>query len=197
MRSPLTQNKCPFGPFIIYLLSLLNGAMWHRCVVLGAKMCRTLLLVYNNDGVIKWKYFPCYWPFVQGIHRSPVNSLHKGQWLGALMFYFFICPWINDWVNNREAGHLRRHRGHYDVNVMECFFQDTSSVRSNTDPTNNHGMQPHAAGILCIWRRRWRGNERRHRICQPGVWWPSREDQQRLWKCWGRLGPRQRGQSGR
>ena len=31
---------------------------------------------------------------------------------------FFICVWINDWVNNREAGDLRRHRGHYDVNVM-------------------------------------------------------------------------------
>ena len=27
-------------------------------------------------------------------------------------------PAINDWVNNREAGDLRRHRGHYDVNVM-------------------------------------------------------------------------------
>ena len=27
-----------------------------------------------NDDVIKWKHFPCYWPFVRGIHRSPVNS---------------------------------------------------------------------------------------------------------------------------
>ena len=47
----------------------------------------------------------------------PVNSLQKGQWRWALMFSF-ICVWINDWVNNREAGDLRRHRGHYDVNVM-------------------------------------------------------------------------------
>ena len=29
---------------------------------------------------IKWKHFLCYWPFVQGIHRSPVNSPHKCQW---------------------------------------------------------------------------------------------------------------------
>ena len=29
-----------------------------------------------------------------------------------------ICARINDWANNREAGDLRRHRGHYDVNVM-------------------------------------------------------------------------------
>ena len=30
----------------------------------------------------------------------------------------FICAWINGWVNNREAGDLRRHRAHYDVIVM-------------------------------------------------------------------------------
>ena len=32
---------------------------------------------------------------------------------------FFICVWINGWVNNREAGDLRRYRGHYDVTVMD------------------------------------------------------------------------------
>ena len=55
--------------------------------------------------------------FVRGIHRSPVNSPHKGQWRGALMFPL-ICVWINGWVNNREAGDLRRYRAHYDVIVM-------------------------------------------------------------------------------
>ena len=43
-----------------------------------------------HDDVIKWKDFPRYWPFVRGIHRSPVNSPHKGQWRGALMFSL-IC----------------------------------------------------------------------------------------------------------
>ena len=33
----------------------------------------------GHDDVIKWKHFPRYWPFVRGIHRSPVNSRHKGQ----------------------------------------------------------------------------------------------------------------------
>ena len=47
----------------------------------------------------------------------PVNSPHKGQWRGALMFSL-ICARINDWVNNRDAGDLRRHRGHNDVIVM-------------------------------------------------------------------------------
>ena len=71
----------------------------------------------KHDDVIKWKHFPRYWPFVRGIHRSLVNSPHKGQWRGALMFTL-ICARINGWVNNREAGDLRRYRGHYDVTVM-------------------------------------------------------------------------------
>ena len=70
-----------------------------------------------HDVVIKWKPFPRYWPFVRGIHRSPVNSPHKGQWGRALMFSL-ICVWVNGWVNNREAGNLRRYRAHYDVIVM-------------------------------------------------------------------------------
>ena len=65
----------------------------------------------------QWKHFPCYWPFVRGIHRLPVNSGHKGQWRGALMFPL-ICAWISVWVNNRETGDLRRHRSHYDVTIM-------------------------------------------------------------------------------
>ena len=69
------------------------------------------------DDVMKWKHFPRYWPFVRGIHRFPVNSPHKGQWRGALMFSL-ICLWINDWVNDREAGDLRRNRAHHDVIVM-------------------------------------------------------------------------------
>ena len=32
--------------------------------------------------------------------------------------FSLICFWINGWVNNGEAGDLRRHRGHYDVHVM-------------------------------------------------------------------------------
>ena len=71
----------------------------------------------QHDDVIKWKHFPRYWPFVRGIHRSPVNSPHKGQWRRALTFSL-TCAWINSWVNNHESGDLRCHRIHYDVTVM-------------------------------------------------------------------------------
>ena len=67
--------------------------------------------------------FPRYWPFVRRIHRSPVNSPHKGQWRGALRFSF-ICASINGSVNNHEAGDLRCHRAHYDVIVMGGSLQE-------------------------------------------------------------------------
>ena len=70
-----------------------------------------------HDDVIKWKHFPRYRPFVRGIHRSPVNSPHKGQWRGTLTFPL-ICAWINRWVNNSETGDQRRHRALYDVTVI-------------------------------------------------------------------------------
>ena len=76
----------------------------------------TLGPISTHDDVIKWKHFSLYWPFVRGIHRSPVNSPHKGQWRGALMFSL-ICVWINGWVN-REAGDWRGYRAHYDVILM-------------------------------------------------------------------------------
>ena len=70
-----------------------------------------------HDDVIKWKRFPRYWPFVRGIHRPPMNSPQKGQWRGALISPL-ICAWTNVWVNNRDAGDLRRHRAHHAVTVM-------------------------------------------------------------------------------
>ena len=35
--------------------------------------------IFMHDDVTKWKHFPRHWPFVRGIRRSPVNSLHKCQ----------------------------------------------------------------------------------------------------------------------
>ena len=101
-----------------------DAIWWHRAGLTSAQLVVCYLTApsfpWTHDEVIKWKHFPRYWPFVWGIHRSPVNSPHKGQWRGALMV-FFICTQINGWVNNGEAGDLRCHRAHYDVIVMQCW----------------------------------------------------------------------------
>ena len=53
------------------------------------------------------------------VGNSPVTGEFPSQRLvtGALMFSL-ICAWINDCVNNREAGDLRRRHAHYDVIVV-------------------------------------------------------------------------------
>ena len=47
-----------------------------------------------------------------------MNSPHKGQWCGTLMFSL-ICAWINCWINSLEAGDLKYHRAHYDRHCNE------------------------------------------------------------------------------
>ena len=121
--------KSRYGTFVIssrsnYGASVVNSrsnygmsvisSWWNKSVVISwSDVCS------NHDDVIKWKHFRCYWPFVLGIHWSPVNSPHKGQWPRALMFSF-ICVWINVWINNREVSDLRHYQAHYDVTVMLC-----------------------------------------------------------------------------
>ena len=122
--------------------------VWKECGVLSIEYCHLRVYAAFIASVTAWitherlfKSSPCHWTwwrhqmetfsallaFVRGLHRSPANSLHKGQWRGALMFYL-ICAWINDWVNNRAAGDLRRHRAHHDVIVMETAWSKCREV---------------------------------------------------------------------
>ena len=64
-------------------------------------------------GMMTSSNFPRYWPFVRGIHRSPSDSPHKGQWRGAVMFSlvsawttaeqtrsrWFETPWRSLWCH--------------------------------------------------------------------------------------------------
>ena len=119
---------CHFGGLRIY---------WHflwihglRAVAQCACLVQSGRWVGRHDDVIKRKHFLRYWPFVRGIHRWPVNSLHKGPWRGALMFSL-ICAWTNGWVNNRNASDLRRNRANYDITVMlfvTCFMNITMGI---------------------------------------------------------------------
>ena len=55
--------------------------------------------------------FPRYWPFLRWIPLTKASD-------AELWCFLWSAPWINGWVNNREAGDLRRHHAHYDVIVM-------------------------------------------------------------------------------
>ena len=114
----------PIIPHTVYnLLCFAVVRKWSNIPILS----RIASLCCGYDDVIKWKHFPRYWPFVRRIDRYPVNSPHKGQWRVALMFSL-IGARINNWVNNREAGDLRRHCIHYDVIVMGIVFPSANEA---------------------------------------------------------------------
>ena len=82
-KPPFAYNLCSYS-------CMLEWTWWlrdHFHLVLG-------ILNGLHDDVIKSKHFPRYWSFVRQIHRSPVNSPHKGHWREALMLSL-ICARTN------------------------------------------------------------------------------------------------------
>ena len=102
----------------IYILISDLGVTWLRTLI-GATWKTDW--EYNNWFSSWWRHqmetFSALLALCAGNSPSLGTSPHKGQWRGALMSSL-ICAWINGWLNNREAGDLRRHRAHYDVTVM-------------------------------------------------------------------------------
>ena len=88
-------------------------------------------------------------PFVRGIHMSPVNSPHKCQWRGALMF-LWSATCINGWVNNREAGDLRRPRAHYDIIMVWCSYDEIRKMITKMLSLQWNDNQ-HSMYIIGIW----------------------------------------------
>ena len=102
-----------------------NIDMQHRNIHAGyCWWIKFLLKVISYDDVIKWKHFPRYWPFVRGIHRPPVNSPHKGQWRGALMFSL-ICAWYE-----------------YSDRALKKFSVESYKTKFMSTKVQNNGMVP-------------------------------------------------------
>ena len=94
--------------------------------------------IFCVTGLLRWK-FPCQrwipltnasdaelWCFLY-LRRWSVNSLTKAT-NAELWCFFGICAWTNDWVNNRYADDLGRHRARYDVTVMKSVANVNSGI---------------------------------------------------------------------
>ena len=108
------------------------SSLFHAAVIKLPGLSRSQCC--SHDDILKWKHFSRYWPFVRGIHRSP--GALNGQWRWVLVFSL-ICAWINGWVNNREAGDLRRHHANFDVIVM--IFHPPAAPFTNTEQNKTNG----------------------------------------------------------
>ena len=117
---------------------------WRRMVTKAIQNICCWRNFTEHDDVIKRKHSPPYWPFVRGIHRPQVNSPHKGQWRGALMFSL-ICAWTNVWVNNHS------HSAQYDVIVMMTKYgsHTEQSVVSQAGIKDRTGFVPAIDTCFC------------------------------------------------
>ena len=93
-------------------LDVSNGSVLCCWKVHPLKIMITIIMMTSSNGNI----------FRVTGHLCREFTGHKGQWRGALMFSL-ICTQITGWVNNGEAGDLRRHRAHYDVTIMDLVIQ--------------------------------------------------------------------------
>ena len=128
----------------------------------------------NHDVIIKWKHFLPYWPFVWGTHRSPVNSPHKGQWHGALMFSL-ICAWTNGWGKQSR---------HWSFEMPSCLLWRHCNVYVNT-PTVAELEYQNPLSSLCkpLYAR---VNELNKPVWGGGLYgciWSNVPSTRRIWTC--------------
>ena len=142
---PSGADRAQMGPMLAPWTLLSGIAYVQVCHESGLLKKIPILKSTLHDDVIEWENFPRYWPFVWGIHRSPVNSPHKGQWRGALMFSSIRAS-INGWINNREAGDSIHHCTHYDVTVMNQ--QELSACPRSACQHSHHSTRSHVRKSL-------------------------------------------------
>ena len=116
----ISRNSCT----IMRLLSLLTSWYLSNWCHLMTSSCTLLFISINrrvHDDVIKWQHFSALPVFCAA--NSPVTGEFPSQRPVTRSFdAFFDRAWINGWVNNREAGDLRRHPAHHGVNVMMWYY---------------------------------------------------------------------------
>ena len=84
-------------PMAIHSLQLRRGLMLLYHAFIGwflkcVSLTNQPTIVANPDDVIKWKHFPRNWPFVRGIHRSPLTAIFRngfGEWEASMLSFFF------------------------------------------------------------------------------------------------------------
>ena len=113
------------------------------------RLCRFCHFFHpEHDDVIKWKHFPRYWPFVWGIHQSPVNSqtqrpvtpsfdvsfdLHLNKRLSKQSWgWWFETPSVPLWRHCNDNVYVKL-REHGLPNVVKSSRQQAASAKYDKD----------------------------------------------------------------
>ena len=75
-----------------------------------------------------WDYPGTWWRHQMGTFSASLAICAGNSPVTEISMFSLICAWMNGWVNNREAGDLRRHCAHYDVTVMIISYCPSRSI---------------------------------------------------------------------
>ena len=120
------------------------------------------------DDVIKWKHFPRYWPFVQGIHRSRVvargniSSFYlKLHWsphfrmskiigssliIGRLFRTYRKTPWEITWSKNIEIYQFNLINSHATYTTLVILLENWTWILESGEKCHRSGTS-----LTCIW----------------------------------------------
>ena len=119
-KGPITRKRSPCLDIIMRKFTAVRDTACSDQPTIENQRGTVGMLQYGSghDDVIKWKHFPRYSSHCAG--NSPVTGEFPSQRPVTQSFEvsFDLRLELMGWVNNREAGDLRRFRAHYDVIVM-------------------------------------------------------------------------------
>ena len=130
------RGRCVAQHLLLFVL-LLNHAQRNKRLLRVLVIADWVIPQFHDD-VIKWKHFPRYWPFVRGIHRSPVTGEFPTQRLVTRSFdvYFDLRP--NEWLSKQSWA--------WWFETLSCsLWRHRNAVRDSTN------MQIYIYTIHAIW----------------------------------------------
>ena len=119
MTSHYLNQSCPIYSCTCTVYMCVTRPQWVNAIHDSAS--RVLYIVcWTGSQILTWSWcrqMETYSALLTLYEGDPLDSPHKGQWRGALMFSL-ICAWTNGWANSRDTGDLGCHHALYDVTVM-------------------------------------------------------------------------------
>ena len=161
------------GILRIFLLNniLLESSLWtstYLCFI-GLRRAQHAFFCEHYD-VMTWKRFPRNWPFVRGMHRSLVDSPHKGPVMWGFDVYFAVslnkllnkwtrCRWIEMyWCSLNIIGMKLQHFQTYPkcwnwlIDWLILFHYSDSMIHSTWYISQHKVVTPSPSGLISHYK---------------------------------------------